>query len=272
MAFPLVMTRGDLSVLQQWAQFGRIYAPRRVSRPNWSAVERLIDAAKPYLQDQAREVRDLLEKWSRKFGMQDPLLNDLGSHRWIDKETSYSDWLAWVLERLEPSAVFEVLDVGPPSNHQDTGKCQVQRESQLDGRYIDLLIRFDSLPDYAIGVEVKTYDEQYAKQKDYLKSLKSRYDKDIPCILIANRERIGEDQLCGFELRPWLQVTFTLREKIAEYASKNEDNRIVTAMMLGFVAAAEQNLLGFSPAAPRRVWRNEPTLIPAELVKYLRGD
>ena len=49
-------------------------------------------------------------------------------------------------------------------------------------------------------------------------------------------------------------------------------NRIVTAMMLGFVAAVEQNLLEFSPAAPRRVWKKEPTLIPENLIKYLRGD
>lgn len=73
-----------------------------------------------------------------------------------------------MLERLEPSAVFEVLDVEPPFNREDAGQCRVQRESQLGPRYIDLLIRFDSVPDYAIGVEVKTYDEQYAKQKDYL--------------------------------------------------------------------------------------------------------
>jgi hypothetical protein len=68
-------------------------------------------------------------------------------------------------------------------------------------------------------------------------------------------------------------VTFTLRKKIAEYANKHGgDNRIVTAMMLGFVAAAEQNLLEFSPAAPRRARLGKPTLISGDLVEYLRGD
>jgi hypothetical protein len=203
--------------------------------------------------------------------MQDPLLNDLGAHRWLDKETSYSDWLAWVLERLGPSAVFLVLGVRPLPNLELAGNCQVERESQLGKGYIDLLIHFDGVPDYAIGVEVKTYDEQYAKQKDYLKSLKSRYGKDMPCVLIAIDEDI--DQLCGFTSRPWCEVTFALRNKIAEYAGKHaEGNRIVTAMMLGFVGAVEQNLLGFSPAAPRRVWNDERTLIPDDLVPYLRGD
>jgi hypothetical protein len=203
--------------------------------------------------------------------MQDPLLNDLGAHRWIDKETSYSDWLAWVLEHLEPSAVFEVLDVKPPFNPEDAGKCQVRRESQLDERYIDLLICFERVPRYAIGVEVKTYDEQYAKQKDYRESLKEIFNNP-PYVLIAVPGRIDEDQLCGFTLRPWRKVTFALRKKIAEYAGENVDNRIVTAMMLGFVVAAEQNLLGFSSAAPRRVLKNVPTLIPEDLVEYLGGD
>jgi hypothetical protein len=147
----------DLAVLQQWSRFGRTYASRPMSRPKWSAVERLVLAAQPYLQEKATTLRDLLIEWSGKFGMQDPFLNDLGVHRWIDKETSYSDWLAWVLERLEPSAVFEVLDVKPPF---DPGKCVVRRESQVDKRYIDLLIQFENLRNYAIGVEVKTYDQQ----------------------------------------------------------------------------------------------------------------
>ncbi|MGO9011108.1 MAG: hypothetical protein ACLQPN_13485 [Bryobacteraceae bacterium] len=135
------------------------------------------------MREEATELRRLLEEWCDRFGMHDPLLNDLGAHRWIDKETSYSDWLAWVLERLEPSAVFDVLDVKPPFNPKDAGNCRVQRESQLDARYIDLLIHFEGVPDYAVGVEVKTYDEQYAKQKDYLKSISRLYGNDMPCVL-----------------------------------------------------------------------------------------
>ncbi len=260
-----------LVVLRQWAQFGKTYAPGRVSRPDWSAVNRLIDSAKPYLREDATELRHLLERWSARFGMQDPLLNDLGTHHWLDKETSYSDWFAWVLERLEPTAVLDILDVKPRPEH--AGRCRVQRESQLDEKYIDLLIRFDGVPDYAIGVEVKTYDEQYAKQKDYFESIRSFYGKDMPCVLISIRTDIKKDRLCCFHLRPWREVTFALRAKVAEYASRNgPENRIVTAMMLGFVAAAEQNLLEYSAAAPRRASKYEPALIPRDLVKYLKGD
>jgi hypothetical protein len=262
-----------LLALQRWAQLGRVYSPRRPSGPVWSAVTRLIIAAKPYLLERASDLRVLLDKSYLDFGMQDPLLNDLGTHRWLDKETSYSDWLAWVLERLEQSAAFEVLGLDPPRNSEHAGKCGVRRESQLGPRYIDLLIYFDGVPGYVVGVEVKTYDEQYSKQKDDLKSLKSRYGKDMPCVLIAIDEDIVKDQLCGFRLRPWRKVTFALRKKIAEYANRQaEGNRIVTVMMLGFVAAAEQNLLEISLAAPRRVWNDEPTLIPEDLIPYLRGD
>jgi hypothetical protein len=202
--------------------------------------------------------------------MEDPLLNDLGAHRWIDKETSYSDWLAWVLERLTPNAMFEILGVEPPFNPDDAGSFHVRRESQLDERYIDLLICFDKRPKYAIGVEVKTYDKQYAKQKGYSNWLNEQFDNP-PCVLVAIPEHIVED-LGGFTLRPWHKVAYALRQQVAKYAVTNGvQNRIVTAMMLGFVAAVEQNLLGFSAAVPRRVFSNEPTLISEDLVSYLRG-
>jgi len=33
-------------------------------------------------------------------------------HRWLEKENSYSDWLAWVLERLhDAKAVLKVLGI-----------------------------------------------------------------------------------------------------------------------------------------------------------------
>ena len=93
------------------------------------------------------------------------------------------------MERLELSAVFEVLDVKPPSNREDAGKCTVRRESQLGERYIDLLILFDSVPDYAIAVEVKTNDEQFSKNQHYLEWLNARF-KNPSCVLIAIPEDI----------------------------------------------------------------------------------
>jgi len=260
-----------LKVLQRWALLGRKYPARRVSPPDWSAVRRLIKTAEPHLLDQAGELLTLLKESKGKFGMSDPLLSDLGTHRWINKETTYSDWLAWVLEQLEPSAVMDVLGPLEPSFAAGQAtKCRVQREDQLDKRFIDLVIQFDGLPGDAIGVEVKTDDQQYAKQKDYRKSLKARLGRDVPCVLIAIDA--PKKDLHKFTLRPWRRVTFALREKIAEYAEKKgEDNRIVTAMMLGFVAAVEQNLLGFSPGAPCRVWRQQAALVPYELLTYLGG-
>lgn len=253
--------------LRRWAQLGRSYVPG-CSSPDWSAVSRLVVAAKPYLLANASDLKALLDQSCRDFGMPDPLLTDLGAHRWLEKENSYSDWLAWVLERLEPSAVFEVLGVDPP---QDAGKCHIQRESQLGERYIDLLIRFDRIRDYAIVVEVKTYDEQYGKHQRYIELLKRTFGKDMPCVLVANHDRI--EKTFGFKLRPWRKVAFALRSKIAEYAARQAaGDRIITAMMLAFVAAVEQNLLGLSPEAPGRVWNDKPTLISEDLVSYLRGD
>jgi hypothetical protein len=41
-------------------------------------------------------------------------------------------------------------------------------------------------------------------------------------------------------------------------------------MMLGFVGAIEQNLLGYGIAAPRRAWENRPALLPEDLSNHLR--
>jgi hypothetical protein len=45
-------------------------------------------------------LRSLLGWSAAHLKCKDPLLCDLGAHRWLEEETSYSDWLAWVLERL----------------------------------------------------------------------------------------------------------------------------------------------------------------------------
>jgi hypothetical protein len=198
--------------------------------------------------------------------MQDPLQADLGVHRWLDRETSYSDWLAWVLERLPASAVFAVLGVQPPFSPDDDGNMTVRRECPLDGRIIDLLVRFKAQPHYAIGIEIKTRDQQYAKQECYRQSLEKRFTEPA-CVLIAVDE-VDEKDRHGFTLRPWKNVAFALRKQIAEFVANNGGaDTIVTALMLGFVAAVEQNLLQFPVQRPTARAR-----MSAELTRYLRGE
>lgn len=101
-----------IAVLDQWAEWGRERACPQQPRPGWSAVETLIAAAQPRLLEDSRVLREILEISRDQLKFTDPLLCDLGLHRWLakDREEAYSDWLAWVLEQLgDTDAVFRVL-------------------------------------------------------------------------------------------------------------------------------------------------------------------
>ena len=103
-----------VATLRQWAEWGRAFASRRAPRPDWSAVDALISAAKPRLKEDARDLRELLDRSRNRLKMTDPLVCDLGVHRWLsaEREESYSDWLAWALERLkDAAAVLRLLGI-----------------------------------------------------------------------------------------------------------------------------------------------------------------
>ena len=98
--------------MEEWAAWGRRCTPSERPLPGWSAVMVLIDAARPCLLEDSKWLRDLAEQSRDQWRFPDPLLCDLGMHRWLEKENSYSDWLAWVLERLhDAKAVLKVLGI-----------------------------------------------------------------------------------------------------------------------------------------------------------------
>jgi len=265
-----------LATLSQWAEWGRAPVLVRALRPDWSAVDALVNATKPQLLENARLLRNLLERSTTQLKLSDPLLCDLGVNRWRNEENSYSNWLAWVLEQVGDAHL--ILDVLGVRSTEFAAVCagekpHVQREVPVqeglpgnDGR-IDLLISFGKPPRAVVGVEVKTYDQQSWKQEGYVKSLGKLCDVAPQCVLVAIDD-VPERQRCGFQLRTWEEVSIALRKAIAGYAQVCEHLAIV-AMMLAFVAAIEQNLLGIDTAAARRAWKGRPTLMPWDLVSYL---
>ena len=246
------MNENYAAVIEQWAEFGRRYAPQRPRR-DWSAVQILIDAAAPRLRQDSDDLRRLLDRSSEFLGFPDPLLCDLGTHRWLDRENSYSDWLAWVLESLDDfGAVLRVLGI-PENALAGKQEYTIDREWPLaegnensTGR-IDLLIRCGA---EIIGVEVKTFDKQYLKQHGYKASLQN-WCNSPRCILIANCD-VPAKNLHGFELRRWEEVSLALRREIAPFIKGQRGNEVVGAMMLAFVGAVEQNLLELSVGSRAR--------------------
>jgi len=265
-------------VLARWAKWGGEYSRARARPLRWSTVESLIEAAQPALADQSRDFRRLLERSATSLNLPDPLLCELGIHRWLDKETAYSDWLAWVLESLgDAGRVLRVLGV---ENPRFLSACRgqpfrVQREVQVKRGLpkcrgqIDLLIEFGKPAAAVLGVEVKTYDEQYEKQRGYVDSL-NELCPCVECVLVANANDVPDDDLCGFRLREWRRVSIELRRAIASESGNDERRQITRAMILGFVAAVEQNMVGLGTVAARRAWRGKPTPYPTKLAEYLK--
>jgi hypothetical protein len=267
---------GHLAALMQWAKWGAEHT--RARPPQWSMAASLIEAARPWLAEQSRDFRDLLERSASSLNLADPLSCDLGAHRWLDKETAYSDWLAWVLANLgDARRVLGVLGIEDP---RFLSTCsgqpyRVQREVQVKKGLpkrkgqIDLLIEFGEPTVALLGVEVKAWDEQYQKQRGYLDSLKELCSC-VECVLIANATGASDEDLCGFRPREWRQVSIELRRAIASEPPDDDARQITRAMMLGFVAAIERNLVGLGTVAARRAWLRKPTPYPTELAKYLR--
>jgi len=265
-----------IAVLGQWAEWGRACSSSRQSRPDWSAVDSLIEAAKPRLMEDSRALRELLQRSSDRLKFTDPLLCDLGLHRWLarDREEAYSDWLAWVLEQLrDAAAVLRVLGVQSPQL-QSLGSegYRVEREVYLkegapgyEGR-IDLLIRFGKPERCLLGVEVKTWDESYEKQRAYLASLRARCP-DAVGVLVAIPE-VPEVSRCEFQLRRWRDVALALRREVA-ISVRSHGPDIIPAMMCGFVAAIEQNLLELGNTAARRASKLQPIWLSPQLKSYL---
>lgn len=263
----------EVSILDQWAAWGRLCAPER-PQPNWSSVRHLIAAAEPPLLEDSRKLLGILEESETRLGFTDPLLSDLGVHRWLGDENSYSDWLAWTLQRLDdPEGVLRVLGIRDDefAKHCE-GPYTVDREWPLERGFdgstgrIDLMIRYKRA---VIGVEVKTEDDQYGKQRGYKESIEKLCKisgATSKCALIAKDEVPAECRF-GFDLRKWEDVSLALRREAVRFKAGTE--QAAAAMMIGFIAAIEQNLLRLGTGAAARAKKNLLVLLTSQLREYV---
>ena len=73
----------------------------------WTPVEEMIKVAQPLFEAEKEQLKCLLE--NNKFDdLQDPFLLDFGTARWLKpkNEVAYSDWLAWIVERLKKAELI----------------------------------------------------------------------------------------------------------------------------------------------------------------------
>ena len=217
----------------------------------WTDALRIVHTARPWFKA-CRDELDVLLKQSdnklRKLGLGEPLCTDLGSHRWLrrKREENYSDWLAWVIGQLSLAEMADTFAIERPTNYARSTVCLADRERWIldRTRRVDLVICFGDKPLVVVEIKRGLAQDEKDKLTGYRKSPDLRCARFWVLLGTARREGETKEDLCGFEPRRWDDVCVALRRVACGMSRKKKI--IVGAMILAFVGAVEQNLLGFS--------------------------
>jgi hypothetical protein len=227
-------------------------------------------------------LRGLLEKSNSRFApLADPLLIDFDLHRWLaeQREEVYSDWLEWVVKQLPTlQDVFDVFGMPPIVGDVKTNQSfSTEREKRVklpeweSYKKLDLVIRCEG---FLLLIEVKkTSPEEaadVAKQKDYVAWAEREPEPSKDFILLANEGERPEYN--RFRLWTYRNLCLRLREKVQRLVEKRELSITASALVLSYVGAVEQNMLGFSSMTPRNAFKGQTIRTARELVAYLGTD
>jgi hypothetical protein len=240
---------------------------------SWGAVDALITSAyQDALPRTDRLAAALKDPKSAFGGLGEPLLLDLGTHRWLAeaREEAYSDWLAWTLEQLGTAkAVFQVLGIEQHSALQYCGDhCPVSsREVWMPQGRLDILMRFGTQA--SLVIEVKTrppadLKNQLGLYRSYMTSIPGACPPGV-LLWVADD---SDTERNGCLARGWAGVCRRLRSFVAT-ALLSKENQISAALILAFVSAVEQNLLGLSTHVLRAVNRKNNFLVSPSMTDRL---
>jgi hypothetical protein len=216
-------------------------------------LERIIEAARLAQGLERNRLRKALLKSGRALNpLDDPFLVDFALHRWLStsREEVYSDWLAWVIDQLsDPADVFRLFGLEPPSSHIHWPDLFVERETQIQGGRLDLVLRWKAHA--LLIIEVKLTTEERAsieKQRTYRIWIDDQIEPlKLAVLLVVDAEGGSSD---GDLLRvDWRRVCLQIRRTASRFvkAQNKRVDLVRAALLLAFAGAAEQNLLGMPP-------------------------
>jgi hypothetical protein len=232
------------SVLGRWAKFAYTLPREPKEEVRLDPFRSIVDAAERDAIAARQRLGGLLAEAERTlfFGVGDPLSAklDLDSHRWLagDREESYSDWLAWILDRQDdPSRVLPLFGIENRSDTQE--KWTVQREVVTPQGRLDVVISSPLVG--VLGVEVKTEsvpgEGQLARYQNWLAG--RRPQLGLVLLAVDPPEPDSMPDKCSF--CPWKHVSLSLRTWASAWL---RSGRLYDAVMtLSFCGAVERNLL-----------------------------
>lgn len=240
-----------------------------------------MEVASQKLAVDAERLRECLTQTRERLApLEDPFDTDFGLHRWLeeDREEAYSDWLQWVVRQARsPADVFRLFNLG--ALPEDVAGCkafEVRRECCIPSGHedragrLDLVIHFEDKA--IVVVEVKKGDADEAdtrKQSGYNQWLKEQNypDKRKYSVLLA--VEADHDTYEDFRFVSCASLSVEMRRLAVELC---REKRVTTAaMVLAFVAAVEQNLLGFSAGLVQAVCQGQTVLFNAAVVDHLEA-
>ena len=217
----------------------------------WSSAHHLAALLNAYGDRLQSSYRTLLMCCDQFFApLSDPLRCDLGLHAWLapEREESYSKWLNWTLKQFaECGTLGEILDLPIPSVSDTSGIRLLNeltirsRDRKRSGR-IDIAVCWHGDVSAILEIKTKSFTAE-ALEKHLLYCESPDVPPEAARIFIA-QSADGLD-LRGFRLLDWHEVCVRLRRRVQRVAQ--EKGPLPAAMVIAFIAAVEQNLLGVRP-------------------------
>lgn len=177
--------------------------------------------------------------------LRDPLWLNLGEHRWLskDREESYSDWLAWILQGMSGAKeILPLFALGDDGARHMSEKFSVQRELASESGRTDVVVRFGDRGLFIIEVKVGPTG------KDLPDQLK-RYE-EWACNQGAGQKLFAllgtvkpAHEITPFVFTDWL----TLCRRLRRYAKAVKGSDLLrAAAILIFCGAVEENVAELS--------------------------
>jgi hypothetical protein len=180
----------------------------------------------------------------------EPLKLNLGAHRWLsaDREESYSDWLAWILQGIPGAEILPLFDLDDEATRDLLGseEIRVHREVRSEDKKSRTDIEIQYGERGLLIIEVKVQNPGSELQPE----LKRFNQRAIPehverrlLVLLGTEAPDASLDLFGFAFTNWE----ALCQRLRQYANRIKKSDLLrAAAILIFCGAVEQNLLGFS--------------------------
>jgi hypothetical protein len=235
------------AALLTWSQLGQgLVASTSLELPSWDAAL-LLDRSMKALEEYARRhLKEALVDSNLELSpLSDPLELNLGKHRWLseDREESYSDWLAWILQGMSTAEILLLFHLGHEATVDALGQAEkVLREASGEHGRTDVEVWFGERGLLLIEVKVQpTGSELPAQLKRYEEWAAGRLVRQRLYVFLGTEK--PQQNIEPFKPTNWQ----TLCQRLRRYARSMKDSNLLrAAAILIFCGAVEQNLIGLS--------------------------